>query len=62
MKNEHEGLLSDCRVSMKECESEGDQVECIGSIHSNLLSDKHMPMIRMSVTMDCIGVGSKPEV
>ena len=37
--NKCEGLLPDCRVGVKESESEDNQVECIGSTHGNLLSD-----------------------
>ena len=31
--------MPDCRVSVKESESEDIQVECIGSTHDNLLSE-----------------------
>ena len=37
-KNECEGLLSDCRVGVKKSEKT-IQRECIGSMHSNLLSE-----------------------
>ena len=38
LKNEHEGQPPDCSISMKE--SEMVQVECVGGMQGNLLSDK----------------------
>ena len=39
LKNEHEGQLTDCSISVKESESKDDYV---GSMQANLLSDKSM--------------------
>ena len=36
--NEREGLLPDCRIGVKESDSEDD--ECIGSTHGNILSEQ----------------------
>ena len=40
LKNKHEGQPPDCSISVKE--SEMVQVECVGIMQGNLLSDKSM--------------------